>query len=95
MKMGGFTIPEDGLRMVTRITSDLTFPRKEMKDILPKQTALISRDCRTFNNQVIIAKDLKGFKCKDATPFSCTVFRSGSVKTSEYESPVKRRRINS
>ena len=93
--MGGFTIPEDGLRMVTRITSDLTFPRKEMKDILPKQTALISRDCRTFNNQVIIAKDLKGFKCKDATPFSCTVFRSGSVKTSEYESPVKRRRINS
>ena len=95
LKWGGFTIPEDGLRMVTRITSDVTFPRNEMKDILPKQTALISRDCRTFNNQIIIANDLKDVKCEDATTFSCTVFRSGSVKTREYKSPVKRRRNNS
>ncbi len=95
LRKGGFTIPEDGLPMVTRITSDGTFPRKEMKDILPKQIALASRDCRTFNNQVIIANDLKDVKCKDATPFSGTVFRSGSVYTPEVESPVKRRRINS
>ena len=81
--------------MVTRITSDVTFPRKEMKDILPKQIALASRDCNMFNNQIIIAKDLKDVKCEDDIPFSCTVFRSGSVYTPEVESPVKKRRINS
>ncbi|MEK9727983.1 MAG: hypothetical protein VW397_07765, partial [Candidatus Margulisiibacteriota bacterium] len=93
LKKGGFTIPDGGLRMVTRITSDETFPRKEMKDILPFQEALASRDCRMFNNQVIFAKDFKGFKCNDVKPLSCTIFRSGSVYTPEIESPVKRRRI--
>ena len=95
LKKGGFTIPKDGLPMVTRVTSDGTFPRKEMKDILPKQTALASRDCHMFNNQIIIAKDFKGFKCDHAIPFSGTVFRSGSVYTPEVESPVKRRRTSS
>lgn len=93
LKKGGFTFSSSAIAMITRISADISFPRLNQKSIMSTQDKLVNNNLGYFNNQVIIAKDMSGFKRLEGDKFSFfSVFRSGSLFTrNNEESPEKRR----
>jgi hypothetical protein len=92
LKKGGFTFSSDGISMLTRISADTAFPRLAQKDIMPTQVKLEMNNLGLFNNQVILAKDMSGYKKLDSIGFSpISLFRSGSCFTIDNEELPKKK----
>lgn len=86
LKQNGYIVPKRGLKMVTRASADIAFPRTPQKDIMKITRPLPSNNIETFRNRVILSKDFGRLKNLNQRPMDrITIFRSGAAEESSSE----------